>query len=105
MTDRPRSHQAVSVAQAANAAPTLAALRQRIQASQRCLGLVLHLMPENLRQRVKAGPIADTEWCLLVDGAAASSKLRQMLPALLQELTRNGEQVSAIRLKVQTLAR
>jgi hypothetical protein len=43
----------------------------------------------------------DTEWCILVNSAAASTKLRQLLPAMQQVLTQNGVQVSAIRIKVQ----
>lgn len=91
----------LSLEQAVGAAPTLAALQQRIRESQRCLELVKHLIPTSLRQHVKAGPIEESEWCLLVGSAAASTKLRQLLPLLQQALTRNGAQVSAIRIKVQ----
>jgi hypothetical protein len=101
MISAPRSHSMLSLEQAVGAAPTLAALQQRIRESQRCLELVKHLIPASLRQHVKAGPIEATEWCLLVGSAAASTKLRQLLPLLQQALTRNGAQVSAIRIKVQ----
>jgi hypothetical protein len=91
----------LSLEQAAGAAPTLAALQQRIRASQQCLETVRHLIPPGLRPHVKAGPLEESEWCLLVTGAAASTKLRQLLPAMLESLSRGGAQVSAIRIKVQ----
>lgn len=105
MTIVPRRHNMFSLEQAADAAPSLAALQERIRASQRCMEQVQHLIPAALRRHVKAGPILDTEWCLLVGSAAASTKLRQLLPALQQALTQSGLQVSAIRIKVQASAR
>lgn len=101
MSTAPRSHSMLSLEQAVGAAPTLALLQQRIRASQHCLECVKHLLPPGLRSHVKAGPIEDTEWCMLVGSAAASTKLRQLVPVMLQALTRNGAQVSAIRIKVQ----
>ena len=101
MTIAPRRHSMFSLEQAVSAAPTLAALQQRIRESQRCLEQVQHLIPQGLRQQVGAGPIDGTEWCLLVQSAAASTKLRQLLPALQQALTEGGAQIAAIRIKVQ----
>lgn len=106
MSTAPRSHhQMFSLEQAAGAAPSLAALQERIRESQRCMERVQHLIPATMRRHVKAGPIEDTEWCLLVGNAAASTKLRQLLPALLQALAQGGVQVSAIRIKVQATPR
>ncbi len=65
---------------------------------------VQHLIPAAMRRHVKAGPIQDAEWCLLVSSAAASTKLRQLLPTLQQALTQSGMQVSAIRIKIQAAA-
>lgn len=101
MSTAPRSHSMLSLEQAVGAAPSLALLQQRVRDSQRCLETVKHLLPPGMRQHVKAGPIEETEWCLLVGSAAASTKLRQLVPSLLQALTRSGAQVSAIRIKVQ----
>lgn len=91
-----------SLEEAAGAAPSLAALQERIRTSQRCLERVQHLIPQAMRRHVKAGPLQDSEWCLLVGNAAASAKLRQLQPALLQALGQSGLEVSAIRIKVQT---
>jgi len=105
MTSPPRRHTMFSLEQAADAAPSLAALQERIRASQQCMDQVKHLIPAALRHHVKPGPIQDAEWCLLVGNAAASSKLRQLLPALQQTLSQAGLQVNAIRIKVQVAAR
>ena len=56
---------------------------------------------EAMRQHVVAGPLNEQEWCLLVGSAAASTKLRQLLPAFQRALTQSGAQVNAIRIKVQ----
>ena len=86
-----RSHQMFSLEQAADAAPPLAALQARIRESQHCMERVQHLIPATMRRHVKAGPIEDAEWCLLVGNAAASTKLRQLLPALLKTLGARGQ--------------
>jgi len=96
------SHRTFSLEQAAQAAPSLAALQQRIRASERCMEQVQPLIPATMRKHVKAGPIHGTEWCLLVGNPAVSTKLRQLLPSLLQALANGGLQVNAIRIKVQS---
>ena len=101
----PRSPSVFSLQEAVGAAPTLAQLRERAEASQRCLALVRPLLPAGLRGQVKPGPWGDGEWCLLVGSAAAAAKLRQLLPAMRDALHENGAQVSAIRIKVQTPGR
>ncbi|MDP2164973.1 MAG: DciA family protein [Hydrogenophaga sp.] len=95
----------LSLEQAVGGSPSLALLQERIRTSQHCLQLVRPLIPPALRQHVKAGPIQDNEWCILVASAAASTKLRQLLPAMQQVLIQNGAQVNAIRIKVQIAAR
>jgi hypothetical protein len=98
-------HQMFSLEQAAQAAPSLAALQERVRESQRCMAQVLHLIPAPMRKHVKAGPLDGTEWCLLVENTAASTKLRQLMPNLLQALAHNGLQISVIRIKVQAAPR
>jgi hypothetical protein len=101
MTTALRVHSMLSLEQAVSSAPSLAALQERVRESQRCLEQVKPLIPQSLRQHVKAGPIEDTEWCLLVGSAAASTKLRQLLPTMLVILNENGLKITAIRIKVQ----
>lgn len=102
MTTAPRKHNVFSLEQAAGAAPNLAALQERIQASRACLELVKPLIPTLLHKQVQAGPIGDGEWCLLVGSASASTKLRQLLPAMQKRLTENGAPVHSIRLKIHS---
>ncbi len=101
MNSTQRSNTMLSLEQAVGSAPMLAALRERVRESQRLIEQVSPLIPPALRPHVQAGPLNDTEWCLLVKSASASTKLRQMLPALLQALNQNGAKVNAIRIKVQ----
>ena len=96
-----RSNNMFSLEQAAGAAPHLAALTERIRASQRCLSDVEHLFPAAMRRHIKAGPLDEGEWCILVSNAAASTKIRQLLPAIQKALTQKGTKVTAIRIKVQ----
>lgn len=105
MFNAPRRHTMLSLEQAVGEAPSLAALQERIRASQHCLQLVRPLIPASLRQHVKAGPIQDNEWCILVGSASASTKLRQILPAMQQVLTQHAVQVQRIRIKVQVTER
>lgn len=100
-----RSPTVFSLQEAVGAAPTLALLRERAEASQRCLSLVRPLLPPGLRQQVAPGPWGDGEWCLLVGNAAAAAKVRHLLPVMRQVLQENGAQVSAIRVKVQVPGR
>jgi hypothetical protein len=102
MPDTPRSSTVFSLDEAVGSAPVLAQLRERLALSERCLGQVRSLIPITMRHQVKAGPIEGTQWCLLVGSAAASTKLRQLLPSIQAALTQQGFEVTAIRIKVQT---
>ena len=105
MATDPRPRTLYSLEQAVGAAPSLALLQERIRESQSCMDQIRHLIPAAMRQHVVAGPLHDREWCLLVASAAASTKLRQLLPAIQQTLTSGGAQVNAIRIKVQVPGR
>ena len=91
----------LSLEQAVDSAPSLAALQQRIRDSQRYLAWIKPALPVGLRKQVTAGPTQETEWCLLVSNASVSTKLRQLLPMLLTVLKENGAQIDTIRIKVQ----
>lgn len=100
-----RADRVFSLEQAAGNAPALAMLQQRVSASRNCLRMVQHLIPPSLHKQVTAGPLNDGDWCLLVSSAAASSKLRQLLPAIHKHLVEQGAQVNSVRLKIQTTTR
>ena len=73
--------------------------------SNAMLQSIQSLIPSNLRQSIKAGPvdttINGTTWCLIVEGNAAVAKLRQLLPKFQAHLLSKGKQVTDIRLKVR----
>lgn len=77
-------------------------LTELVRDSSLRLRAIENLIPESLRASVKAGPVTDAEWCLLVSSTAAAAKIRQLLPALLSHLRSQGWEVNSIRLKVQT---
>jgi len=94
-----------SLEQAADEAPALAALMDRARRSKALLEQLRHRIPPGLHAHIQAGPLDDTQWCLLVTGPAAATKLRHLTPLLLQDLNQLGAQVTAIRIKVQSRAR
>jgi hypothetical protein len=91
-----------SLMQAVHSAPTLSNLAAIAAESARRLKAVQPLIPAAMRASVKAGPIADTEWCLIAANSAVSAKLRQLSPALATHLRAQGCEVSSIRVRVQS---
>ena len=96
-----RRYNAISLQQATQESPSLAKLSELVQDSSARLQAILPLLPSGLRNSVKAGPIDDTSWCLLLDNAATAAKLRQLLPSLQAHLHSKGWEINSIRLKVQ----
>jgi hypothetical protein len=64
------------------------------------LQCVAPLLPAALRNSVKAGPIEESVWCLVLDNSAAAAKLRQLIPAMTAQLRVKGWDVTDIRLKI-----
>ena len=91
---------AVSALQAAQSAPSLAHLAKLGQESIDRLKAIEFLIPEGLRTAVKAGPIDEKNWCLLVSSNAAAAKIRQLVPRLEARLRDEGWKVTSIRLKI-----
>jgi hypothetical protein len=79
---------------------SLASLLQVHRQSAHYLQQVHHLLPAGMRDHVKAGPVDEEGWCLLVMNNAAAAKLRQLLPALAAHLRSQGHPVHTIRVKV-----
>ena len=95
-----RLYPSLSAHQAAGNSPTLARLTELVKESNDRLKAIESLFPESLRDAIKAGPIDDKSWCLLVNGNAAAAKTRQLLPLIQSRLSREGWKVTAIRLKI-----
>lgn len=94
------AHQ-VSLSDALQDSEPLAGLLQRMRQSQERLACIAPLLPEALRARVRAGPVDERGWSLLVDNAAAAAKLRQLQPDLLAHLRQHGWNDPGLRLRVQ----
>jgi len=92
----------LTVLQATEASPTLAALAERARDAAERLRAVEDLIPKELRPGVQAGPAEGEEWCLLVGSNAAAAKLRQMVPMLVGRLRVRGWHVSTLRIKVRS---
>ena len=97
-----RRNHSFTLLQATQDSPTLARLSTLAMESSARLKSIESLIPVTLRKAVRAGPIEDTVWCLLLDNNAIAAKIRQLLPSLVAHLRGKGWDVSAIRLKVQT---
>ena len=80
----------------------LARLQQLLRESQARLDAIRPVLPGPLAQHVKAGPIDENGWSLLVANAAVAAKLRQLQPRLEEVLRARGWQVTSIRIKVQS---
>lgn len=86
--------------QAIEQSVSLASLLQVHRQSAQYLHEVKNLLPTGMREHIKAGPVDENGWCLLVQHNAAAAKLRQLLPALSAHLRAKGHPVNTIRVKV-----
>ena len=91
----------VPLSQALQASAPLAGLMDRVHQSRRRLAAIEDLLPAALRCSVRAGPLDDATWVLLVDNSAAAAKLRQMLPSLVARLLEAGWSGPELKVKVQ----
>lgn len=90
----------VGIDQALAASEPLTQLSRRMQASQERLAAVLPLLPPAMRSAVRAGPIDEDGWSLLVASNAVAAKLRQMVPTLEARLRANGFNGPPVRVKL-----
>ncbi len=84
-----------------NRSEPLKKLRELLQESQARLEIVAAVLPGPLRAHLKAGPVDDSGWTVLVANAAIASKLRQLQPRMEEALQTHGRGNFAIRIKVQ----
>jgi hypothetical protein len=89
-----------TVAAALGRSEPLTGLLQRMRESRARLDTVVPLLPPGLADGMRAGPLDDSAWVLLVSNAAAAAKLRQMLPALEAALRARGWPGPPIKIKV-----
>lgn len=80
-------------------------LQRRIEESTRRLQRVQERLPPALRAQLRAGPLDETGWTLLVPSNAVAAKLRQWLPEIEAALREAGWHLSPIRIRIQPNAR
>ncbi len=97
---KPAPSHAVPLDQALKQAPVLAGLMERVAQSSAMLRHVRPLIPSGIE--VRAGPVEDGQWCLLVSNNAGAAKIRQLVPALTSSLRSAGWPTERIRIKVST---
>lgn len=95
-----RTHQAVSLQQAAQSSSELSSLLARARDAAERLRAVQPLIPPALRSHVRAGPVSDSHWCLLVSNAAAAARLRYLLPGMCAHLRSKGWDVQQLDVRV-----
>ena len=100
MSTHRRLQPALSVHQAAGNSPSLARLTELVKESNDRFNAIESLLPDSLRHAVKAGPIDEKSWCLLVNGNAAAAKTRQLIPLIQARLSREGWRLTSIRLRI-----
>lgn len=97
------ANRGLTLASALDGSEPLSRLLARVRESQARLAALAPLLPAALQ--VRAGPLDDSGWTLLVGHSAAAAKLRQSVPALVQALADAGYATPAIRIKVVPPAR
>ena len=98
----PTSPGTLTLGTALDQSQPLAKLLQRLQESRARFAAIRETLPDTLCDQVRAGPLDESGWSLLVSSGAAASKLRQLVPALEAALISQGWQITAIRIKVQS---
>jgi hypothetical protein len=98
----PPSGSAKPVLTAMEQSVSLSTLMQISKQSQAYLGCIQPLLPPGLAGLVKAGPVDEQGWCLLVPHNAAGAKLRQLVPTLAAHLRTHRFPVENIRVKVMS---
>lgn len=97
---QPKAALAITLDAALAQSEPLARLADRLRDSTARYQAVLPLIPPSLVGSVRAGPVDETGWSLLVDGPAAAAKLRQLKPRLEAALLEAGWAVPAVRVKI-----
>jgi len=94
----------VPLSQAMQGSEPLHGLMEKVRDSRNRLAAVIDMLPAGLRDTVRAGPLDEKAWVLLVDNAAAAAKLRQMLPNLEKRLQAAGWVAPPPKVKIQARA-
>jgi hypothetical protein len=97
----PMTPDAQRIKEVLNRSEPLKRLRELLQESRERLEIVEVVLPYALRAHIKAGPVDEKGWTLLVANSAVASKLKQLQPRMEEALQTSGRGSFAIRIKVQ----
>ena len=93
--------QAIALDRVNERAPQLMRLAPLLEESRARMAVITPLLPPALRAQVQSGvPTPGQPWSLLVPNSSAATRLRQLLPTLLEALQRAGHDVPQLRVKV-----
>ena len=98
----PSPTRALSLEEALGQSPIFARLGETARRSRDMLAAIAAVIPPALHSRIQPGPLEEGTWCLIVDGAAAAAKIRQLVPLFLQRLEHRSPPVLSIRIKVRS---
>ena len=90
----------LTLASALKRSEPLTGLMHRVRESQARFDAITNLLPAGLKGEIRAGPLDDACWVLLVSHAAAAAKVRQLIPALEAALLQRGWAGPALKIKV-----
>lgn len=94
------SRRVFSVNQAVENSSTLAQLSRLLQESSNRLQTIKPIIPPALHSHIKAGPLDEKSWCLVVNSSATATKVKQLLPNIEACLRTEGWPALTIRLKI-----
>lgn len=97
-----REHVRAPTAESLAAGQTLGRIAHLLAESRARMDVITPLLPPALRTQIQGGiPEEGKEWSLFVPGAATATRVRQLLPTLLEALQRAGHDVPKIAVKVR----
>lgn len=95
----------MSLHEALERSEPLAALGARLRESAARLAAIEGSVPAAMRSRLRAGPIDESGWSVLVDNPGVSAKLRQLKPVLERKMVQAGFAPIPLRIKVHVPGR
>jgi hypothetical protein len=98
---KPQVPDALSIDKVLAGAEPLQRLQQRLRDSNARFDAVRACLPPALLPSIKAGPLDDDQWTLLVSNQAVAAKLKHLQPYIESALNDQGWRRCVLRIKVQ----
>ncbi len=101
MSHKPLVPDSLSIRQVLAHTEPLQRLQQRVKASNERFNAVRGCLPAALLPHIKAGPLDEDQWTLLVSNQAVAAKLHHLQPHIEAALQGQGWRPCILRIKVQ----